>query len=72
LRVYVVNLRNEPLMPTTPRKARLLLKSGEAKVIKRTPFTIQLLHASGETKQPITLGIDSGYVHVGLSAITEK
>ena len=59
-------------MPTTPRKARLLLKSGEAKVIKRTPFTIQLLHASGETKQPITLGIDSGYVHVGLSAITEK
>jgi hypothetical protein len=72
LRVYVVNLRNEPLMPTTPRKAKILLKSGEAKVFKRTPFTIQLLHSSGETKQPITLGIDSGYAHVGLSAVTEK
>ena len=59
-------------MPTTPRKAKILLRSGEASVFKRTPFTIQLLHASGETKQPITLGIDSGYAHVGLSAVTEK
>ena len=72
LRVYVVNLRNEPLMPTTPRKAKILLKSGEASVFKRTPFTIQLLHASGETKQPITLGVDSGFQNVGLSVITEK
>ena len=72
MRVYVVNLRNEALMPTTPRKARLLLKSGMARVIKRTPFAIQLLYASGETKQPITLGVDSGFQNIGLSAITDK
>ena len=29
--VFVLNQRNEPLMPTTPRKARLLLKQGKAK-----------------------------------------
>lgn len=59
-------------MPTTPRKARLLLKQGKAKVVKRTPFTIQLLYATGETKQDITLGVDAGSKHIGLSAVTEK
>ncbi len=36
------------------------------------PFTIQLLIATGETKQDIVLGFDSGYNNVGFSAITEK
>ena len=70
--VYVLNMRGEPLMPTTPRTARLLLKGGKAKVKTRTPFTIQLLSATGEAKQDITLGIDSGYEYIGISAITEK
>jgi hypothetical protein len=47
-------------MPTTPRKARILLKLGKAKVANRTPFTIQLTIATGETKQPISLGVDAG------------
>lgn len=70
LRVYVLNMRGEPLMPTTPRKARILLKEGKAKVVQRTPSTIQLLYATGETKQDITLGIDAGYSTIGYSAIT--
>jgi N6-L-threonylcarbamoyladenine synthase len=53
-------MRGEPLMPTTPRKARILLKEDKAKAISRTPFTIQLKIATGETKQDITLGIDAG------------
>lgn len=59
-------------MPTTPRKARLLLKQGMAKVAKRTPFTIQLLCATGETKQDITLGVDAGSKVIGISATTAK
>ena len=70
--VYVLNLRGEPLMPTSPRKAKTLLKADKAKVIKRTPFTIQLLYSTGETTQDITLGVDPGYSKVGLSAITDK
>ena len=58
-------------MPTTPRKARILLKQGKAKVVRRTPFTIQLLYATGETKQEITLGVDAGSKVVGLSATTD-
>ena len=72
LRVPVINMRNEPLMPTTPRNARKLVKEGKAKVVQRTPFTIQLLYTTGETRQPVTLGIDSGYKHIGFSATTEK
>ncbi len=59
-------------MPTTPCKARKLLKQGKAKVVKREPFTIQLLYATGETKQDITLGVDAGSKIIGLSATTDK
>lgn len=70
--VYVLNMRGQPLMPTRPRKARILLQEDKAKVVKRTPFTIQLKYATGETKQEIVLGVDSGFENIGLSAITAK
>ena len=72
LRVPVLNMRGEPLMPTTPRKARKLLEADKAKVISRMPFVIQLLCPTGEAKQDITLGIDAGYRKVGFSAITTE
>ncbi|MHA1911261.1 MAG: RNA-guided endonuclease IscB [Candidatus Kariarchaeaceae archaeon] len=70
--VYVLNMRGEPLMPTTPRNARKLIEKKKAKVKQRLPFIIQLNYATGETKEPITVGLDSGYQFVGFSAITEK
>ncbi len=72
MRVYVINQRKEPLMPTTPQKARKLLKQKKAKVIELKPFTIQLLIATGEAKQDVTLGIDSGYLNIGFSAATAE
>ena len=68
--VYVLNKHGEPLMPCSSRKARVLLKSNKACVVKRTPFTIKLLYGSTGYKQPITLGVDAGSKHVGLSAST--
>lgn len=59
-------------MPCKPRKARLLLKQGKAKVVKRDPFTIQLTIATGEAKQDISLGVDSGSKYIGISATTKK
>ena len=70
--VFVLNMRGNPLMPTTPRKARKLLEHNRAKVIQRTSFTIQLLYATGETKQNITLGIDPGYSTIGYSAVSDS
>jgi hypothetical protein len=70
--VYVLNCHGEPLMPCQPRKARLLLKAGKAKVVKRVPFTLQLLFGSSGYKQAGSLGIDAGTQHIGVSATTEK
>ena len=69
--VYVVGSNGKPLMPCSPAKARKLLKTKSAAVLQRTPFTIKLLHHAGGYKQPITLGVDAGSKHIGLSACTE-
>jgi len=68
--VYVLNHKGKPLMPCSPRKARLLLKQGKVKVIKRIPFTIQWIVPTRSYTQPITLGVDDGYLKIGFSAIT--
>lgn len=59
-------------MPCSAAKARILLKEKKAVVWRRTPFTIQLTMATGETVQPVTLGVDCGYKYIGLSASSAK
>lgn len=67
---YVLDINGQPLMPTERcGKVRRLLNAGLAKVIKRCPFTIQLLYQSGTETQDITLGVDAGAKHIGLSAV---
>jgi hypothetical protein len=70
--VYVLNCHGQPLMPCQPRKARLLLKAGKAKVARMVPFTIQLLYGSSGYTQEVSLGVDAGTQHIGASATTEK
>ena len=71
--VYVLAKDGRPLMPTERHgKARRMLKSGEAVVVRRCPFTIQLTRESGDRTQPVTLGVDAGSKHVGLSATTKE
>src|SRR5437660_8679945 len=59
-------------MPCHPRKARILLTEGKARVMKMVPFTIQLLYGSSGYKQEVSLGIDAGTQHIGVSASTEQ
>src|SRR5947199_5370049 len=70
--VYVLNRHGQPLMPCQPRKARLLVKEGKAKVVRMVPFTLQLLYGSSGYKQEVSLGIDAGTQHIGVSATTEQ
>ena len=70
--IYVLNMRGQPLMPTTQSTGKKLLQEGKATVVQRCPFTIQLTYATGETKQPIKLGVDIGYTNIGFSAKTDK
>lgn len=70
--VYVLNENRQPLMPTENHaKVRVLLKQGKAKVVNNCPFTIQLLYSSTNYAQSVTLGVDAGSKHIGLSATTE-
>lgn len=70
--VYIISKDGHPLMPTDRHgKVRRMLKQSKAKVIKRCPFTVQLLYETTEATQPITLGVDAGSKHIGLSAATE-
>ena len=69
---YVVSKEGKPLDPTKrPGKVRRLLKNEQAKVIRRKPFTIQLLIDTTTYTEKYILGMDSGYQHVGLSVISE-
>ena len=70
-RVFVFNMRGEALMPCSQRKARILLKENKAVIKKYNPFTIQLTYATGETKQEITLGVDTGSKNIGISVKSE-
>ena len=70
--VYVLDKNGQPLMPTERYgKVRRMLRSGRAKVIRRCPFTIQLLYETERNVQPVTLGVDAGSKTIGLSATTE-
>ena len=71
--VYVLDIEGKPLMPTVRHgKVRRLLRDGKAHVVRLQPFTIQLDYESTTYKQEVSLGIDAGSVHIGVSATTEK
>lgn len=71
--VYVLSKTGQPLMPTENHaKVRVLLKARKARVIKRCPFTIQLMYKSTTYTEPVSLGIDAGSKHIGVSATTES
>lgn len=70
--VYVLNIEGKPLMPCSEAKARKLLKQNKAKIYKREPFTVQLLFECENQIQEISLGVDAGSKHIGLSATTHQ
>lgn len=71
--VYVLSKQGNPLMPTGRYgKVRRMLRDGLAVVVRREPFIVQLTYESTEFIQPVTLGVDAGTAHVGLSATTEN
>lgn len=71
--VYVINKQGQALMPTERfGKVRRLLKNGLAHVMYRIPFTIQLDYDTTNFIQPISLGIDAGSKHIGISATTSE
>ena len=68
MRVFVLSHSGKPLMPTTPRRARIFLKTRRARVVTCEPFTIQLRFETTTHTQPVTVGVDTGSQTVGIAA----
>ena len=51
---------------------RHLLKDGKSKVVNRCPFTIQLNYETTNYTQAVSLGIDPGYKHIGVSVTAKE
>jgi 5-methylcytosine-specific restriction endonuclease McrA len=68
--VFVLSKEGKPVMPTTPRRARLWLRAKQAHVVRKEPFTVQLCFETTTYTQPITVGVDTGSKTVGIAAIT--
>ena len=70
---YIIDRDGNPLMPTKRgNMVRHLLKQGVAKMVRYEPFTVMILRDVGHCVQAVTLGVDTGSRHIGLSASTEK
>ena len=71
--IYVQARDGTPLMPTQRAdRVRRLLRDGNAVIVSHAPFIIRLTYDSTHFVQPVSLGVDAGSVHVGLSATTNS
>lgn len=72
--IYVLDINGKPLMPChNGAFVRCKLKNKEAKVVRRKPFTVQLMYeAKNNYTQDIYLGVDAGYKYIGFSTSTSS
>ena len=72
-KTYIVNKDGEPLMPTVRCGAvRRWLRDGKAIVIRLCPFTIQLNWDCETHTQEVVVGLDTGAINVGCSAVSNS
>lgn len=71
--IYVKSKDGKVIMPSE-RRGRIgyLLRHGKAHVVSRVPFVVQLDYDSTTYTQDVSLGIDAGSKHIGVSASSEK
>ena len=69
--VFVLDRKHRPLMPCRPARARRLLKSGRARVVKLFPFTIRLTDRLIEDSklQPVLVKLDPGSRQTGVALV---
>lgn len=71
--IYVRSKEGKALMPTERcGKIGYLLRHGIAHVVSRVPFVVQLDYETSTYTQDVSLGIDAGSKHIGVSASSEK
>ena len=72
-RILVVDQQRRPLMPTTPARARLLLKAGKAVILRRFPLVIILREARPEAiVDPLRVKLDPGSRTSGIAVVNDR
>lgn len=72
MKVFVVDRKNKPCLPTTPRRARQLLNQKRATIVRTVPFTIKLRKTIKSPIGSFQVGVDDGAKYVGIAAKNEK
>lgn len=67
--IFVLSKDKAPLMPTSPARARILLKQGRACIHRLAPFTIRLKQPYKMVTQPVIIKIDPGSKTTGIALI---
>ena len=71
-KVFVLDTNKQPLNPVHPGRARLLLSTGKAAVLKYCPFTIILKEAIETPKrEPLRIKLDPGSRTTGIALLNE-
>ncbi|MBT2544044.1 HNH endonuclease [Streptomyces sp. ISL-44] len=72
--MFVLDKYGTPLQPTSPARARKLLKNGRAVVARHTPFVIRMKDrtVSGSQVDGVELGIDPGSKRTGIAVFTTR
>ena len=71
-KVFVIDKKKRPLMPTHPARARQLLKKGRAVIHKRTPFTIRLKDREGGKVQKVRIKVAPSRSSTGIAIVREE
>ena len=69
---FVLYKDGTPLMPMKIGKAKKMIRSGKARIVKVKPLVIQLEYETTKNVDELTLGIDSGAIWIGYSLINKK
>src|SRR5579884_90469 len=71
--VFVLDTNKRPRSPVHPGRARILLSSGKAAVLKRYPFTIVLKAKMEQPRlSPLRLKLDPGSHTTGLALLNDQ
>ena len=72
-RILVVDAERRPLMPTTPARARILLKNHKAAILRRFPLVIILKEARPEAVvEPLRVKLDPGSKTSGVAVVNDR
>ena len=72
-RILIVDQQRRPLMPTTPARARLLLKRRKAAILRRFPLVLILKAARPEAVvEPLRVKLDPGSKTSGIAVVNDR